>query len=149
MIFSPITKKSIKKIMKKLILLFSVLALTVSSCSSDDDVATVQESFVGTWKFYKAFEDGIEVMFDACDYEDTVIVDGNGTFISNGYEANVEGGCDLSYTETGTWISLGNSMYSLTSDGETYTEEIKFEENRMYFDEVYEDVLYREVYLKQ
>ncbi|TYB78615.1 lipocalin family protein [Bizionia myxarmorum] len=135
--------------MKKLILLLSVLALTVSSCSSDDDVATVQESFVGTWKFYKAFEDGVEVVYDTCDYEDTIIVDGSGTFTTNGYQANVNGGCDLTNTETGTWLNLGNGMYSLTSDGETYTEEIKFEENRMYFDEVDGGTVYREVYIKQ
>jgi len=47
--------------MKKLLLLF-VTALTVMACSSDDDTPPpTQDPIIGTWKYFKYFENGVEM----------------------------------------------------------------------------------------
>ncbi|HLV13620.1 MAG TPA: lipocalin family protein [Xanthomarina sp.] len=135
--------------MKKLILLFSVLALTFTSCSSDDDAAASQDQFIGNWKYYKFYEDDVEVQLGPCDYETRITISANGTFTTKVYDGNSADACELVETTSGTWENLGNGMYSTTSEGDTFVQEIKFEDNRMYLDEVFDGVVYRDVFIRQ
>lgn len=142
--------------MKKLLLL-CVIALTVISCPSDDDSSPAGENpIVGTWKFFKAFENGVEETLDLCETEETLIYSANGDFSAELYDDfNTTGTCELEETVTGTWSNTGN-LYSITAEGETNAEEVTFEGNTFFieFTETSSDtdptpVTYKEVYIKQ
>lgn len=134
--------------MKKIILLISVITFAFTSCGSDDD-STAQDQFIGNWKYYKTFINDIEVDLDVCEAETTLAVSDNGTFTAKNYEDDFNGGCVLEGASSGTWKNLGNGMYSTTSDGDTYTLKVKFENNKMYVEEVDEGVVYTEVFIRQ
>ena len=133
--------------MKKLVLLFSMITLVFMSCSSDDDGGS-NDSIVGTWKYYKYIENGVEEELDLCENEETLIFAENGDFTGMDYMGN----CILVDTFTGTWTSSG-SIYSITSEGETNSAEVIFEGNTFYIEDTYnngiEDITSREVYIKQ
>ena len=141
--------------MKKLLLLFSVVALTFTSCGNDDDATTPdpgtnQDPLIGTWNFHQYFEGGVESTYDLCDFEDNLIFDSNGSLTSNEYEENIAGGCDLEYISISTWVNVGDGLYKITDeDDDSYTVKVLFEDNKMYLDEIEDDILYREVYIKQ
>ncbi|MEM5566524.1 lipocalin family protein [Psychroserpens sp. AS72] len=134
--------------MKKLILLFSVIALTFTSCGSDDDSGSGQDQFIGFWKYTQYLEDGVVQELDLCEDLDTILISANGTYNSKGYY-DYGDGCELDYDESGTWENLGSGNYSSTSDGDTYVVHIEFSGNQMFLDEVYEGVTYRDVYTRQ
>ncbi len=133
--------------MKKLILLFSVLALTFTSCNSDDDNSS-QDPFVGTWKYYKYFEDGVEIPLEDCEDLLTIVISSNGTYITKDY-FDYGNGCELDYTDEGIWENEGSGTYSITSDGETFTQSISFEGNTMIIEEVDEGIIYKDVFIRQ
>lgn len=133
--------------MKKLILLLSVFALVFTSCSSDDDGGS-QDPFVGTWKYFKYFENDVELALEDCEELTTLVILSNETFSSTSYD-DLGNGCEVDYTASGTWKNLGSGMYSTTEDGETYVQEVTFDGNTMYFDDVDGDVTYRDVFIRQ
>ncbi|MCF6294413.1 MAG: lipocalin family protein [Flavobacteriaceae bacterium] len=132
--------------MKKLILLFSVFALMLTSCNKDNDTPS-QDSFIGTWTYYKSFENDVEIELSDCDLQDTIQVNADGTFSFSDYD-DFAGPCELDFSGTGTWENVGDGNYSTTIDGETSVVNLTFEGNTFYFEEVDEDITYREVYIR-
>ena len=143
--------------MKKLILFLSVFALVFTSCSSDDDSGSGQDPFIGTWKYFKYIQNGVEQTLDSCDIEETLVVAANGDYMASFYY-EIDGNCELDEAVSGTWQNVGNSSYALTIEGFTYTEQVTFEGNTFYYDyiddngtpdDTSDDITEREVYIKQ
>ncbi|WP_282148600.1 lipocalin family protein [Algibacter lectus] len=133
--------------MKKLILLLSVITLTFSSCSSDDDS---QDSIIGIWNYYQSFENDEEYELDSCDKQDQLTFNSDGTYSSITYYSGNDDTCMVDYESTGTWVNLGDNIYEFTEDEDDYTSTatIIFSGNTFYFiDEDGEDT-YKEVYIK-
>ncbi len=82
-----------------------------------------------------------------CEDLTTVIVSSNGTFSTTSYW-DFGNGCEVDYLATGTWENLGSSVYSTTEDGDTFTQEISFDGNEMYFDFIDEGVIYTDVFVR-
>ncbi|MBW1295316.1 lipocalin family protein [Aquimarina litoralis] len=104
--------------MKKIVLLFAAISTIMISCQSDDDGAgpvDMQDPFVGTWKITQEFENGVEVMQEACDLEETIIIKDD-MKLSGTYYMMGTSGCTVGGTYTGTWENLGNNKYKVTSD---------------------------------
>jgi len=104
--------------MKKIILLLAVISTIVISCKSDDDAAgpvDMQDPFVGTWKITQEFENGVEVMQEACDLEETITVKSDMTFSGTYYMMGASS-CEVGGTYAGTWENLGDSKYKTTFD---------------------------------
>ena len=133
--------------MRKLVLLLSVFALVFTSCSSDDDGGS-QDSFVGTWKYYKYYEDGVEIPLEDCEDLTTLVITSNGAFSTSIYD-DIGNGCELEYTATGTWENVGSGLYSTTTEGDTYVQQVEFSGNTMYFEETENGVTYRDVFIRQ
>lgn len=112
--------------MKK-ILLLSIFAFTIFSCSSDDN--DTQDQFIGSWTFQQLFINDIEETLDKCDKMTTLTVKANGTYISNTFSENNSGGCDPRTPANGSWENIGNITYRLTFDGETNNRQIIFTGN--------------------
>ncbi|SEL69612.1 Lipocalin-like domain-containing protein [Aquimarina amphilecti] len=104
--------------MKKIILLFTTISTLLVSCKSDDDATgsvDIQDPFVGTWRITQEFENGAEVMQEACDFAETIIVMDDMTF-SGIYYMMGASSCEVGGTYAGTWENLGNNKYKVTSD---------------------------------
>ncbi len=132
--------------MKKLILLFSVFALVLTSCDKDNDTPS-QDPFIGTWTYYKKFINDIEVELSDCTLQDMIQVNANGTIVFSYYE-DFNNPCELVGTDSATWENVGAGNYSTTFEGVTFVENLTFEGNTFYFVEVDEDITYREVYIR-
>lgn len=136
--------------MKKLILLFSVLTLTFTSCSSDDDSSNSQDPFIGTWKYHMQFIDGVEVSLDVCAEEDTFQVLSNGNYISKFHDEDANGVCVEDGNSTGTWENIGDGFYSTTPTGGTaVVEEIHFSGDTFYYEETDNNIVYKTVFKRQ
>ncbi|WP_425076231.1 lipocalin family protein [Psychroserpens sp. S379A] len=135
--------------MKKIIFLFSVLALTVMSCSSDDDGggSESQDPFIGSWRYSTSFEDGVEVPLDDCESQDTIVISANGTFNTTLHD-DFGSGCEVDATVTGTWENLSSGTYSSTSEGYTYVQQVTFTNNTMSITEVDGGITYRDVFVR-
>ncbi|WP_159018671.1 lipocalin family protein [Algibacter sp. L3A6] len=133
--------------MKKLILLLSVITLTFSSCSSDDDS---QDSIIGIWNYYQSFENDEEYELDTCEKQDEIIFNADGTFSTKGYYENEDDVCSLDYESTGTWVNLGDNIYEFTDDEDNYTSTatIIFSGNTFYFIDEDGSDTYKDVYIK-
>jgi len=142
--------------MKKL--LFIPIALLFFACPSDDDMPPAQDQIIGTWKFFKEFEDGVEVQLDVCETLQTLSFLADGAFTGLDYDEDIMGECVLDETSNGTWENAGNGAYSITTQFGTDTQQLTFEGNTFYVEEIddfgtpgdtSDDVLYRYVYQKQ
>jgi hypothetical protein len=138
--------------MKKLILLLSVFALTFTSCSNDDDnPPPVNTSIVGTWKFFKSFENGVEETLELCDPEQTLMFSENGTLNITPYE-EINGVCEATGNINGTW-SHEEAIYSLTFLGMTESQEIIVEGSTFYIETTEgsgtTQITYKEIYKRQ
>lgn len=134
--------------MKKVIFLLSVFSLILTSCSTDDDNGSSQDPFIGTWKFSQSFENGVEQALRACADLETIVISSNGTFTATGYD-DFGDGCELDFSQSGTWENSGSGMYAITEDDETFIIQVGFEGNTMYFEEIDEGVTYKDVYVRQ
>lgn len=135
--------------MKKTLLLLTAFVFTFSltSCSSDDDNSS-QDPFVGTWKYFTYFEDGVEYPLDDCESQDTFVISSNGTFQITRHD-EFGGECQIDIQVSGTWENLGNGTYSSTTDGDTYVQNVIFEGNKMFLDDVEDGVTFRDVFVRQ
>ncbi len=114
--------------MKKLILLLSVFALVFISCNSDDDNDSSQELLIGTWTYFQSFEDGVEILLDDCEKQETQVFNDDGTFTITEYD-DFNGPCELEGTFSGTWVNSGNGIYTVIALGETFSQAITFDAN--------------------
>ncbi len=136
----------------KLPLLFA-LATTLMACPQKDDDMPPEpmDSIIGTWKYFKSYENGEEVTLEPCDTEETLIYSANGAYSGSNYD-EVNGTCELEETTSGTWTKNG-SIYNITIEGETESQEPVFEEDTFYLE--YSDTegstttTYKEVYKRQ
>ena len=137
------------------LLLLGIFATTFMACPSDDDTPPpTPNTIVGTWKFFKSFENGVEDTLDLCDTEETLIFGLDGEF-SGLYYDDLNGTCLLEDTITGTWTRVG-SIYSITTEGETESEEFIFEDSNTFSVEYTEtdapggpSITYKEIYKRQ
>lgn len=134
--------------MKKTLLLLTAFVFTFSltSCSSDDDGSS--DPFVGSWRYFTSYEDGVEYPLDDCESQDTFVVSSNGTFQTTLHD-EFGGECQIDIQVSGTWDNLGNGTYSSTTDGDTYVQNVIFEGNKMFLDDVEDGVTYRDVFVRQ
>ena len=116
--------------MKKLVLLLSVLALVLTSCRSDEDNSNdlSQELLIGTWTYFKTFEDGVEIVLSDCEKQETQVFNTDGTFTITEYD-DFDGPCVLDGTFSGTWVNSGDGIYTVTAFGQTFSQAITFEGN--------------------
>ena len=137
--------------MKKCTLLFAAIALVFMSCDSNDDDISNVDPIIGTWKYFKYIENGVEQPLDLCETEDTLIFTENGDLTTMDYEEELNA-CVLDFTFNATWSSSGN-IYTVTSEGDTASVEITFDGNTFYTEDTYSDgegdIIYRDVYIKQ
>ena len=115
--------------MKKLLLLLSVFALVLTSCSNDDDDDnndSSQELLIGTWTYYKAFEDGVEIVLSDCEKQETQVFNTDGTFSITEFD-DFDGPCVPDGTFSGTWVNSGNGIYTVTAFGQTFSQAITFD----------------------
>ena len=133
--------------MKKLILLLSILVLVFTSCNSDDDGSS-EDLFIGSWKSSKSFEDGVEQELRPCSDLEIIVISSNGTFSATGYD-DFGNGCELDFSQSGTWENSGSGTYSITEDNETVLIQVEFDDNSMILVDNDDGVVYRDVYIRQ
>lgn len=134
--------------MKKAVLFLSFLTLIFTSCSSDDDSSSQQDPIIGTWKYHKAFVNGVEQTLTDCEKQETFVFKSNDTVDYKYYEEEVSGNCLLEEDASGTWSNNGNNLYALDFGFGPTTQALTFENDTFYFDDVYEGDTYREVYIR-
>lgn len=138
--------------MKKLNLVLCVLVCLFVSCGSDDEGSeTSTDLIIGTWNYYKTFEDGVEFDLTDCETQETWVFSTNSNLEITQYD-DFEGPCEQDFFITATWANIGNSVYELAIAGQTITQEVVFEDNT--FSVTYTDtedtdiIVYKDVYIK-
>ena len=144
--------------MKKLILLLSVCTLVFTSCGSDDDASSSQDQIVGTWKYFKYLENGVEQPLEPCETEETTVYSADGTASVVFYDLDANDDCVASFTFSGVWENVGNGSYSFSANGDSVIEELIFDGNTYYYEYIYDndtpedtsdDIVERDVYIRQ
>ena len=115
--------------MKKLLVILCAFALISSSCSSDDDNKPSQDPFIGTWKFLKYVDNGVEEFAKDCDAEETLEISVDGRFRLKQFDEDANGNCVFDYEESFTWENRGDGNYAITNDDGTFVEQFVFEAN--------------------
>lgn len=140
--------------MKKIIFFLCVVAFTFTSCSSDDDTPQNLTSIVGTWKYYKYFENNVEQTLEICETQHTLVFTSAGAFMSTFYEESINdpSTCVIEGQISGTWSNQGN-VYTIISNGDASIITITLGVNTFTTQEVetYNGVTttYKEVWKKQ
>ncbi|WP_225035384.1 lipocalin family protein [Winogradskyella sp. SM1960] len=144
--------------MKKVFLLLSVFALVFASCSSNNDDDASIDPIVGTWKYHKYFENGVEQTVTDCEKEETLIFNSNGTFEYIYFDEDMDGNCLLDESISSTWSNDGDGFYTQYIENDVATKEIIFENNTFYFEDFYDnetpddtsdDMTFKDVFIKQ
>jgi len=111
--------------MKKLLYLF-ITSIFLISCSSDDDNNSSLEPIIGEWQLTSYKFNGEEKAND-CDKKSTTTFFKNGTGNSIGFDFT-QNKCER-FTDTFTWVNLGDSKYRTDNGYYAYTTEITFSNN--------------------
>ena len=127
--------------MKKVFLMASLIAATFTSCSSDDDVSSENNSpIVGKWQLVSSIANGIDET-DDCDRKDNVEFRGDNSF-TDIYFNTTQSTIDMNgqtevcseTIEKGTYAIDGNKLTrNVIGDDETYTVLFKVENNNLIF----------------
>lgn len=133
--------------MKNRILLFSTLIFILIACSSDDNSQSI-DPLIGTWTFYKSFDDDLEISSEFCDLKDTLIVNADGSSSFTVYTSESLDVCKILDSDIGTWENNEDGSYTFVFGEVTSILEITFEGNTFYFEEDGGLSIYREVYLR-
>ncbi|GAA4268964.1 lipocalin family protein [Hyunsoonleella aestuarii] len=133
--------------MKKAIFLLSILILILNACSSDDNSQSI-DPLIGTWTFYKSFDNNVEVPSEFCDLKDTLIVNADGTTSFVVYTHESANTCEILDSDIGTWENNKDGSYTFVFGEVTSIFEIIFEGNTFYFEEDEGSSIYKEVYLR-
>lgn len=94
--------------MKKLLYVFSVVALLLVSCSKDDD-SNAQATIIGKWYFKGGTIDNssfINYNNDCSTKRDFQEFFANGELVFNGFNSS----CELDDVETSNWVKNGNTL---------------------------------------
>jgi hypothetical protein len=130
--------------MMKKNLLFSIFAFVICSCSSVDD--DIQDQFIGSWTYHQLFINDIEETLENCDKMTTLVVNANGTYISNTFTDDNNSGCNPRTPANGTWEKKGNITYTLSFDGDTNDVQIIFEGNTISLTRTEGSKTYKEIF---
>ena len=120
--------------MKKLLVFISILivAISLKSCSSSDsDEIQYEGDIIGKWRLSQLFIDNVDLQISECEKKMTLEVFQNGTYIETDYlydDTNTE--CLLYDVFNGTWESLGNSNYTMSSLN-TAAIKVTFQDDKM------------------
>lgn len=145
--------------MKKLF--FILIGSAMFSCSNDDDMQSsnlAEDQLIGTWKYTTYIENNTEQILEPCELEETLIFDSQGTYTGMYYETDANNSCVLEQEGSGVWENNGDNSYTLTILGESFTEDLFFEENTFYLEfidnsgtpnDTSDDIVVRDVYTKQ
>ncbi|GAA4895980.1 hypothetical protein GCM10023311_20950 [Flaviramulus aquimarinus] len=134
-------------IIKKRILFFSILILFINACSSDDDSQSI-DPLIGTWTFYKSFDNDVEVPSEFCDLKETLIVNPDGTSSFTVYTNDSGDICKILDSGIGTWVNNRNGSYLFIFEAVRSILVITFEDDTFYFEEIVGTNTYREVYIR-
>lgn len=94
--------------MKKLLYVFSVVALLLVSCSKDDD-SNAQATIIGKWYFKGGtINNGSFINYnnDCSTKSDFQEFFANGELVFNGFNSS----CELDDVETSNWVKKGNTL---------------------------------------
>lgn len=134
--------------MKKAVLFFSIFTVIFTSCNSDDDGSSQQDPIIGTWKYHKTFVNGMEQILTDCEKQETFIFMSNNTVEYEYYEEDESDNCLLEENASGTWSNNGNNEYALDFGFGPTSRTLTFENNTFYYDDVFEDFTFRDVYIR-
>ncbi|MDH7448230.1 hypothetical protein [Aquimarina sp. 2201CG14-23] len=106
--------------MKKLILIFVLILISQTSCSSDDDNIIIEitdptissEPIIGTWQVTKITINGMEESLD-CNSESITFIN-NGNTISKGKYKDIDETCN-SYEAMSKWEKVDESNYKINA----------------------------------
>ncbi len=137
--------------MKKIIYLFVIVAsaITFNSCSSDDD-SPEQDKLISKWSLFQEFENGQEIELSDCDKKGILEFKLDGSFVAEFFDLNQSTGeCEPDDASAGVWKNKGSDMYDITSDGETETIKIIFDNDTFSITDIDGSDTYKEVYKRQ
>jgi hypothetical protein len=132
--------------MKKARLLFvSIISIACIFCYGCKE--SVSESILGTWKYSRSIEHGIEVKLDSCEQQDGFVFLEDGTFTEAYYYFNEETKkCALDGKNSGTWQKKAKNTYTIDYEGEIF--EIVLKKDSLFIN--YEDgITKKETYIRQ
>lgn len=111
--------------MKKILLIIGalIMAISINSCSDDNDDNQNQNYIIGKWRLSQLIVEGLDPVLvesldlelNECEKKMTIEIFGDGNYTEKDYEYNefiTE--CVLYDISDGTWEYLGNSMYSFS-----------------------------------
>ncbi len=121
----------------KLVLLSVFAVIFLVSLSSNTPFQKKQNTIVGTWKFYKSFENNVEDILKPCEDKTTMAFSANGVFSGSNYK-DINGACELDDNIIGTWTKRGR-FYDISFEEEIQAIKFIFEDNNtFYFEYSYE-----------
>lgn len=111
--------------MRKILLLIGalIMAISINSCSSDNDDNQNQNNIIGKWRISQLIVEGLDPVLvesldlelNECEKKTTLEIFENGSYTETDYEYNESlTECSLYDVSDGTWEYLGNSMYSFS-----------------------------------
>ena len=115
----------------KQILYLLLIALFISSCSSNSESESSNDPIIGSWKLKSISSDGREES-DECTRKTTIKFLENGTSDAIYYDYEGVNDC-RAYPVSGIWKNVGNSNYEFTSQYENPTYKIIFTNNNNVF----------------
>lgn len=115
----------------KQILYLLLIALFISSCSSNSESDSSIDPIIGSWKLKSISSDGIEES-DECTRKTTIKFLENGTSDAINYDYEGVNDC-RAYPVSGIWENVGDSNYEFTSQYENSTYKIIFTNNNNVF----------------
>ncbi|MGJ8591674.1 MAG: lipocalin family protein [Aquaticitalea sp.] len=135
--------------MKKITLLLCALTFVFTSCNNDDDDSTsTLDPIIGTWTYHKSFYNGVEVSLTDCEKRETFLFMADGVVDYKYYENDTSGNCLLEEDASGTWTNNENNVYAIDFGSGPSANTLTFENNTFYYDDVYVDDTYREVFIR-
>ena len=115
--------------MKKVFILFSVLASVVfTSCNKDEnDGQTPEETLAGSWQLTAQVDNGEASELDNCDKEQTIVFNSDSTydFVSFDQVEGSDDDCAINeeVSEVGSWSVPSSGLLTITSGGSDLTAE--------------------------
>lgn len=130
-----------KKVKLVLAAIISILFVFCYSCESKS------ESILGTWKYSRSVEHGIEVELDSCERQDGFVFLEDGTFTAAYYYLNEDTNkCALDGKNSGTWQKKDKNTYAIDYEGEVFEIHIK---NDSLFINYEDNIAKEEIYTKK
>ncbi len=118
----------------------------MASCSNNEE--EILDPFVGTWSYEKLIVNNIEKVLDDCDKKNKIIVNVNGTYISETYATTNGGNCEKRDDANGLWENIRQLTYRFTFDNEVNDRQLVFEGNTLTIIGIENGDTYEEIFLR-